>query len=53
MNTQVCKTLSPKLETFSRFIQDNQGLVSPQMFAEEFGKIQKQYLSAKQKDTFC
>ncbi|MCM1003529.1 MAG: hypothetical protein NC408_04225 [Candidatus Gastranaerophilales bacterium] len=49
MNTQ----LSPVMENFSKFIQNNRGQVSPQVFAEEFGKVQRQYLAAKQKDTFC
>ncbi len=49
MNTQ----LSPVMENFSKFIQNNRGQVSPQVFAEEFGKVQRQYLAAKQKDSFC
>lgn len=49
MNTQ----LSPIMEIFSKFIQNSKGQVSPQVFAEEFGKVQRQYFAAKQRDTFC
>ena len=42
-----------KLEQFSRFVFDNQNQISPRIFAEEFGKIERQYLIEKQKDLFC
>lgn len=47
MNTQL------SIEKFSRFIQENKERISPQIFAEEFGKVQRFYLSSKQRDTFC
>lgn len=53
MNTQIPKTLSPTLERFSKYIQHNREQVDTQIFAEEFGKIQKNFLKAKQRDTFC
>lgn len=46
-------TLSPTLENFSKFLQNNRGQLSPQEFAEKFGKVQRQYLTSKQKDLFC
>lgn len=51
MITQLPK--STTMGNFSKFLRENRGQVSPQTFAEEFGKIQRQYFAAKQKDTFC
>lgn len=42
-----------QLERFSTFVLGNQNQMSPQVFAEEFGKIQRLYLIEKQKDLFC
>lgn len=41
------------MQRFSVFVLDNQKQMSPSMFAEEFGKIQKIYLKDKQRDLFC
>lgn len=41
------------LQRFSIFVLDNQKQISPRVFADEFGKVQKIYLSEKQRDLFC
>ena len=46
-------TTLPSFDRFTGFVLGNQAQISPQIFAEEFGKIQKTYLISKQRDLFC
>ncbi len=41
------------LQRFSVFVLNNQKQISPRVFADEFGKLQRVYLKDKQQDLFC
>lgn len=43
----------PTIENFSIFLKEKKGKISPETFADEFGKIRKHYLASRQSDTFC
>lgn len=45
--------IAPTFERFSSFVLDNQSQITPRVFAEEFGKIQRHYMIEKQRDVFC
>lgn len=53
MNAQICNNLSQTMRIFTKFLSENNAAITPKVFSEEFGKIQKQFLIAKQKDMFC
>ncbi len=46
-------SIAPTFKRFSAFVLDNQSQLSPKVFAEEFGKIQRHYMIEKQCDAFC
>lgn len=54
MNSLLAKTITlPSFREFAGFVMANYKEISPRIFAQEFGKIQKTYLCAQQKDLFC
>ena len=50
---KIAVVMAPTFERFSSFVLDNQSQISPRVFAQEFGKIQRHYMIEKQRDVFC
>lgn len=47
------KRMLPDFNKFSEFILQNQKQISPRVFSQEFGLIQRDFVSAKQRELFC
>lgn len=45
--------LLPKFKNFSEFVLTNKGQISPKIFSQEFGYIQKDFINASQRELFC
>ena len=43
----------PTFEKFSRFVLENQDNITPLVFSQDFGSMQKIYMKSKQRDLFC
>ena len=47
------ENLIPMFNKFTHFVSENGRNISPKQFSQEFGKIQKDFLTAKQRELFC
>lgn len=43
----------PDFGKFSEFVLQNQRQITPKIFSQEFGKVQKGFIAAKQRELFC
>lgn len=50
---QTTKTGFSSLESFSRFITSNPKSMTPQVFSQELGKVQRMYMKEHKHDMFC
>lgn len=50
---KILKLGMSELQSFSDFVLSNRKMISPRVFSEEFGKIQRGFLAGNDRDLFC